>query len=116
MNEQKVMRIGELRKRNRRTIFTKGVKPYLVLVLVVFIFSFFPLNLLCSFSTGIKIMVRAIQIIIVTILVDSRKKFGIKKTVSPKHDIRIIHNIATYNIIVFFSLFILTYKLIFSII
>ena len=30
----------EIRSRIRRTIFTKGLKPYLVLVLVVFIFSF----------------------------------------------------------------------------
>ena len=44
MNEQKVMRIGELRKRNRRTIFTKGVKPYLVLILIVFLFSFLEIS------------------------------------------------------------------------
>ena len=30
----------EIRSRVRRTIFTKGLKPYLVLVLIVFIFSF----------------------------------------------------------------------------
>ena len=30
----------EIRSRVRRTIFTKGVKPYLVLVLIIFIFSF----------------------------------------------------------------------------
>lgn len=30
----------EIRSRIRRTVFTKGVKPYLVLVLIIFIFSF----------------------------------------------------------------------------
>ena len=32
--------IREMRSRIRRTVFTKGVKPYLVLVLIIFIFSF----------------------------------------------------------------------------
>ena len=31
---------GEMRSRIRRTVFTKGVKPYFVLVLIIFIFSF----------------------------------------------------------------------------
>ena len=44
MNEQKVMRIGELRKRNRRTIFTRGIKPYLVMILIVFTFSFLEIS------------------------------------------------------------------------
>ena len=41
----------EIRRRVRRTIFTKGVKPYLVLVLIIFLFSF--IGILQSDASGL---------------------------------------------------------------
>ncbi len=40
MDDKVVLKIRELRRRNSDTIFKKGFKPYIVLILVIFAFSF----------------------------------------------------------------------------